>query len=65
MAARPAYDGKGRRNGNAGVGLSANVGRVFIQGVFRYQKLGDGVTESPVFDQTGSFGAGLIATYGF
>ncbi len=63
--ARPAYEGKATWNGNAGVGLSANVGRVFIQGVFRYQKLGDGVTESPVVDQTGSFGAGLIATYGF
>ncbi|MEO8056020.1 MAG: MipA/OmpV family protein [Acidobacteriota bacterium] len=64
-AARPEYEGKATWNGNAGIGISANVGRVFIQGIFRYQSLGAGITESPIVDQKGSFGAGLIATYGF
>lgn len=32
---RPANERKGTWNGNAGVGVSANVGRLFIQGVFR------------------------------
>lgn len=63
--ARPAYEGKGTWNGNAGIGVSANVGRVFVQGVFRYQKLGDGITGSPIVDQKDSVGAVLIATYGF
>lgn len=63
--ARPAYEGKATWNGNAGIGISANVGRVFIQGVLRSQKLGDGIPGSPIVDQKGSVGAGLIATYGF
>ena len=62
---RPGYEGKATWNGNVGVGVSANIGRVFIQGVLRYQKLGDGITRSPIVDQKGSIGAGLIATYGF
>lgn len=64
-ATRAAYEGQATWNWNAGVGVSANVGRVFLQGVFRYQRLGGGITDSPIVDREGSFGAFLIATYGF
>ncbi|HYN43175.1 MAG TPA: MipA/OmpV family protein [Thermoanaerobaculia bacterium] len=64
-ASRPAYEGPATWNWNAGLGVSANAGRVFLQGVLRYQWYGDGITGSPIVDQEGAFGAVLISTYRF